>query len=288
MNPTPAPQDGKVPGTAARPDDFEQVHRRLVLFDLAEDIELGYFLAYYRNFAIPRIAETLVRNGEIPARPMKRSYDTGIVIYELISCGLDSERGRQMVALLNRVHRNVPGTAEDFRYVLLTLLVVPIRWTRKHAWRRPTATEVRAAVEFYANLSRRLRIPGFPAGFASAEALFDAYEAAHVQGSEAGKLLMGSTLQALKNRLPGILGPVTPLLLSCMLDDARLASALGLPASRLWSRVALTAGLRVRNLLFRRRAVRTEPYFRPGQSMPAVYPQGYRLSDVGPRNVYPG
>ncbi|MET4144821.1 hypothetical protein ABIB45_001730 [Arthrobacter sp. UYCo732] len=30
-----------------------------------------------------------------------------------------------MVALLNRVHRNVPGSKDDFLYVLRTLLVVP-------------------------------------------------------------------------------------------------------------------------------------------------------------------
>ena len=78
---------------SAPPEDWEQTYRQMVLFDLAADMELGFFLAYYRNFAIPSIAKTLSRNGEIAQRPMKRSYDTGIVTYELITCGLDSARG---------------------------------------------------------------------------------------------------------------------------------------------------------------------------------------------------
>jgi len=108
-------------------EEWAATFRQMVLLDLAADLELGYFLAYYRNFAIPGIAATLQANGEIPQRPMKRSYDTAIVIYELITCGLDSERGRAMIGVLNRAHQHVPGSPEDFRYVLLTLLVAPIR-----------------------------------------------------------------------------------------------------------------------------------------------------------------
>ncbi|RNL55332.1 hypothetical protein [Arthrobacter oryzae] len=77
----------------AAPTDWETTFRRLVLFDLAADMELGFFLSYYRNFAIPSIAATLHANAEIQQRPMKRSYDTALVLYELIACGLDSDRG---------------------------------------------------------------------------------------------------------------------------------------------------------------------------------------------------
>lgn len=51
----------------------------MVLYDLAADIELGFFLVYYRNFAIPSIAATPQLNDEIIEHPMKRSYDTAIV-----------------------------------------------------------------------------------------------------------------------------------------------------------------------------------------------------------------
>ena len=162
--------------TEADPEGWEATYRQMALYDLAADIELGFFLAYYRNFAIPSIAATLQLNGEIIERPMKRSYDTAIVTYELITSGLNSGRGRHMIHLLNHAHRHVPGSQDDFLYVLLTLLVVPIRWARTHAWRAPTPAEETAATRFCQELGERMNISGIPTTFQDAEQFFDRYE----------------------------------------------------------------------------------------------------------------
>lgn len=270
---------------ARGPDHWEQTFRQMALFDLAEDIKLGFFLAYYRNFAIPSGSATLVRNGEIPARPMKRSIDTGIVIYELIASGLDSERGRHMTALLNRVHRHVPGSQEDFLYVLMALLVVPMRWTDRYGWREPTRTERDAATRFFRELGVRMHIADIPATFEDAEAFFDDYERRRMAPSTAGKTLMGATVQVFQSMQPRLLHPVTERMIATMLDDAKLAEALGLPRSTWWSRLALNAGMGLRNAIRRRTPLSTVPSFVPGQSAPPVYRHGYGLPDVGPLNV---
>jgi hypothetical protein len=270
---------------ARDPEDWEQTFRQMALFDLAEDIKFGFFLAYYRNFAIPSGAATLVRNGEIPARPMKRSIDTGLVIYELIACGLDSERGRQMTALLNRVHRHVPGSPEDFLYVLMTLLVVPIRWTELHGWRQPTQTERDAATRFFRELGTRIHIADIPVTFEAAAKFFDDYERRRVAPSSAGKTLMGATVQVFQSMQPRLLHPVTERMIATMLDDAPLAAALGLPRSTWWSRVALAAGLGLRNAIRRRTPLSTIPSFIPGQAAPPVYAEGYDPAEIGPLNV---
>jgi hypothetical protein len=255
------------------------------LFDLAEDMKLGFLLAYYRNFAIPSGSDTLVANGEIPARPMKRSFDTAIVIYELIANGLDSERGRQMTSLLNRVHRHVPGSDEDYLYVLMTLLVVPIRWTHRHGWRKPTQAERDAATRFFRELGSRMHIVNIPATFDEAEVFFDDYESRRVGPSLAGRPLMNARVQVFQSMQPRLLHPVTRLMTATMLDDPRLTEALGLPRSTWWSRVALHAGLAVRNEIRRHTPLSTVPSFRSGQPASPVYPNGYNLSDVGPLNV---
>ena len=182
--------------TEAAPEGWEATYRQMVLYDLATDIELGFFLAYYRNFAVPTIAATLHRNGEIIERPMKRSYDTAIVTYELITSGLNSERGRHMIRLLNHAHRHVPGSQDDFLYVLLTLLVVPIRWARTHAWRAPTQAEENAATRFYRKLGARMNIAAFPTTCQEAEQFFDGYERENIAYSPAGAQLMASTSAA--------------------------------------------------------------------------------------------
>jgi hypothetical protein len=269
----------------AADDAWESTFRQVALFDLAADMELGFFLSYYRNFAIPDIAETLYQNGEIPLRPMKRSYDTAIVIYELITNGFDSDRGRAMITLLNRVHRNVPGTGDDYLYVLLTLLVVPIRWIQRHAWRQPTAKELEAATQFFAELGKRMNIPSMPASFSDAERFFDDYEAANIGPSAAGQSLLASTMQVFQSRLPLFLRPVARPILSAMLDDDRLVSALGLPRASGLSRGALSAGLWLRNGIYRRRPLSADPHFVPGEAGSSLYPGGYSLGQIGPVNV---
>ncbi|MBG0741823.1 DUF2236 domain-containing protein [Paeniglutamicibacter antarcticus] len=269
----------------ARPEAWAETFREMVLFDLAADMELGFFLAYYRNFAVPSIAETLNANGEIPQRPMKRSYDTAIVIYEMIVAGLDSDRGRHMTALLNHVHRHVPGTSDDFRYVLLTLLVVPIRWTQKHGWRKPISSEIEAATRFFLELGQRMHLESLPRTFEDAAVLFDAYEASNVSGSGSGRQLMDSTIQVLQSRLPRVFRPVTRPMIAAMLDDDRLSDALSLPRAKQLMQTALSVGLAIRNAAYRRRPLNPEPHFSPGKSASSLYPDGYTLDQIGPMNV---
>jgi hypothetical protein len=128
--------------TESGPDGWEATVSRMTLFDLAADMELGFFLSYYRNFAIPGIAATLHTSAEIQQRPLKRSYDTAIVIYELIANGLDSASGHEMIALLNRVHRLGPRPQRrDFLYVLLWPLVADDGTARHRKNHRPASGE---------------------------------------------------------------------------------------------------------------------------------------------------
>lgn len=267
------------------PNDWEATFRTMVLYDLAADMELGFFLSYYRNFAIPSIAATLYGNGEIQERPMKRSYDTAIVIYELIAGGIDSHRGQQMVALLNRAHRNVPGSSEDYLYVLLTLLIVPIRWAQNHAWRQPTGAELAAASRFFAELGSRMNIHGMPETYAEAERFFDQYEATHISPSPEGQKLMDATIQVFQSRLPLPLRPFAARLISAMLADARLVDALGLPQSSRISQGTLNTLLAVRNALHHRRPLKRKPHFTPGKAGSSLYPGGYSLDQIGPVKV---
>ncbi|MEW1947726.1 oxygenase MpaB family protein [Pseudarthrobacter sp902506025] len=267
------------------PNDWEATFRTMVLYDLAADMELGFFLSYYRNFAIPSIAATLHGNGEIQERPMKRSYDTAIVIYELIASGLDSDRGQHMIALLNRAHRNVPGSRDEYLYVLLTLLVVPIRWAQHHAWRQPTRAELAAASRFFAELGSRMNIHGMPGTYAEAERFFDQYEATHVGPSAEGQKLMDATVQVFQSRLPLPLRPFAARMISAMLADDRLVAALGLPRTGQISRAALRSMLAVRNSFHRRRPLDRKPHFTPGKAGSSLYPGGYSLDQIGPVKV---
>lgn len=252
------------------------------MFDLAEEFELGFFLSYYRNFAIPHLAATLSGTGEIEGRPAKRSFDTAIVMYELIEDGFEGERGQAMVDLLRRVHKGVPGSSEDFRYVLTTLLVVPIRFCDAFGRRPTTSAEKRAAVDFYQELASRMGIQGVGNGYEAAETFLDEYELCNALRSDAGDNLMSSTMGLFAERMPRVAATLIPQGLAFMIDDPRVASALNLPSpSRLLQGILRTI-LKARGMQLRRRPERITSRFTPGQAGSSVYPGGYRLRDLGP------
>lgn len=263
--------------------DLFDLYRQIVLFDFHQEIRAGFFLSYYRNFAIPSIARTLAGRGEMQARPMKRSYDTGIVIHEIIANGFDSDRGQQMVELLRRVHRGVPGTSEDFLYVLMTLLVLPLRWVDRHGWRKLTPREEEAAVAFYAELGARMGLAPAPSTFADAEEFLDDYEARHMGPSPEGAQLLDATVAALKNRLPRPLHRFTGTVLALMMDKPEVALALGLKPSPAWLRIPFDAILWVRALRTRMQPLPASPSFVSGGPV-SHYPDGYTLDMIGPHS----
>jgi hypothetical protein len=259
-------------------------YRHAVMFDLAEEFEIGFFLSYYRNFSIPHIAEVLAETGEVHARPSKRSMDTAIVMYELIEDGFDGDRGQAMVDLLNRVHKGVRGTNEDFLYVLTTLLVIPIRFCDAHGRRRTTAQERQDATDFYAELAERMNIHHAFTSYDAAAQFLNSYEEQFSAPSKAGASLMAATMSLFRDRLPRPLASLAAPVLSVLFDDKRLSRSLGLPAPRPLLRKGIELGLRVRAAQLRRRPQRSQSRFNPGHAGSGVYPKGYALDELGPDN----
>ena len=72
--------------------------------EFPREARLGFQLAFYRAFAVPKMARVLADTGHFKRDTMRRAYDTGIVIHEIIYGGLDSERGRKMIRLMNALH----------------------------------------------------------------------------------------------------------------------------------------------------------------------------------------
>lgn len=267
---------------AAVSKDGHELYRDMVQHTFSTEMRAGFFIAYYRNFAIPSIAKTLAERGETTARPMKRSYDTGIVIHELIVNGFDSNRGQAMVELLRRVHKGVPGSGEDFLYVLMTLLVIPLRWVERHGWRKPSQAEIDATMAFYTELGKQMGLEPVPATFEEAGRFLDDYEDRNMAASPEGQSLLAATAEALAVRLPDRIKEKAPLAISLMMDKPLVVAALGLKPAPAWLQGGFNAVLRVRALLTRFTPLSDAPSFTPGKSGSAVYPNGYELHEIGP------
>jgi uncharacterized protein (DUF2236 family) len=263
--------------------DAHAIYRTTALYEFPWEMVLGLNLAFYRTFAAPRIAAVVAGTGEMAHAPQKRANDTGLFMFELIEHGYDHPRGREVVRRLNRLHRGLGIANVDFVYVLGAFVVAPTRFVDESGWRPLCCHERAATYEFYAELGRRMNLRDVPPDYASFEEFFDAYEDEHLGYSPAGAALMAATQEILANRYPRVFAPLTGVLTGVLLDE-RLCRCLGVQRAPGWARHTWRAALRARGAVVRRRGPRQQSWFTPGVAVTGVYPDGYTLADLGPRD----
>jgi hypothetical protein len=262
--------------------DYLRIYQLTTLYDFPTDMRVGLNLAFYRIFAIPHMARLLVQSGEILNRPKKRAYDTGLIMYEIIANGFDHPRGREMVRLLNRVHKPWSISNDDYRFVLAALMVVPLRWLDRRGWRPLLNEERDASVNFYLRLAELMAIDDPPTSYSHAEDMFDLFEAQHLQASDGGRQLMASTQQIIVRHLPKPLKQFGPSITSALFDQPDLTQALDLPSPNRALVRTIDAAYSVRNFATRQKAARTDSWFVPGRPAGSVYAHGYSLDELGP------
>lgn len=261
--------------------EAHDIYRRSAMLDFPKDIRFAFGLTYYRPLAIPSIAQLLVRTGHSLEQPRKRGFDTAVYMFELIENGYDHPRGREVIRALNRMHHRWDITAEDYRYVLSTFVVVPGRWIDQWGWRDLLDVERQAAVNFYTEVGLRMNVKDMPATYAGWTELFDRYEADHLRYSPEAVKLMTASRPLIDEQLPRPLRRWGAPALSALLE-ADLRAALGLPEPGLAVRHLVRAALRVRALVIRRSRPISASWFHPGSSIRDIYPDGYDLEDLGP------
>ena len=257
------------------------IYRQMALYDMAFEVQFGLEMSFVRTFAVPSIAKVLAGTGEIAARPLKRSLDTGLMMYELIDAGTEAPRAREVVRMVNQMHKRLPISDGQYNYVLTTFIVPALRWMDDYGWRPTTATEKDAVTIFYGRVGQLMGLSWVPASYEEAASYLDSYEEANLAPSPEGANLMQASQRSLATRMPRGTRWASPALVRLMLDD-RLCDALSLPRPSRAARAAFALAMRARRAAVARRPARTVPRFRPGRSGGDVYPRGYELGDLGP------
>ena len=268
--------------TLAAAGEWEKYYQQLTLWEFGSESRMGFQLAFLRTFAIPRTAKILVQAGHLVNNPLKRAYDTGLIIYELVADGTDGPRGRQMIALMNRSHRGRGIEPVDMTYVLCSFIVVPLRYIERTGWRELTDNDRRASLEFYAEMGRLMNIDEIPATYTEAENFYDRYESAMVAPSPASALLGRKLIAVLRDRLPVPARPIAELVFTTLLDDRRIAEALSLKVPPRPVRSAMRGAMAIYRKVEANLKPRDRPIFVPGMTAGKQYPSGYRLDDLGP------
>ncbi|MFF8774236.1 oxygenase MpaB family protein [Kitasatospora sp. NPDC015120] len=262
---------------------FTEIYRISSWYEFPWDYVQSLGFALYRTYAVPSIGRLLARTGEFTGRTQKRYDDTLLILEAVVEHGFDSPRGREAIRRMNRMHHRYDISNDDFRYVLATFVVTPKRWMDDYGWRRLSAHEIRAAVNYYRELGRHMGLSGIPETYEEFERLLDDYEREHFAFDPGSRAVSDATLGLMASWYPLPVRPAMRLSSVCLLDDP-LREAFGYPAPPAAVRSAVRAGMRLRGRFVRLLPPRRRPHLaRDGRQVRSYpgYPHGYRISDLG-------
>lgn len=262
-------------------NELSAAYRDLVLHTFPFEFKWGHATTLYRTFAVPRMAKLLVETGETERDTEKRQLDTGLLMYELFTAGFDSDRGKEVVRAVNRMHHRWPIENEDYVYTLAAFVVVPTRFIDKHGWRKTSEAERAIIAAWYGELGRLMGLRDLPEHYDDYVALFDKYEDENLAYSPEGERLMAKTGEALQALFPPPLQALYGIINRLLLGE-RLCRCLGLEPPGTAAQAIFDAVLAARATLARLGMLPPRrPVFQPGRSAGTVYPSGYELSDLG-------
>jgi hypothetical protein len=260
--------------------DCQAIARELGTCTFPWDTTRALELALFRTFASPRIGALLDRTGEFRERAQKRYDDTDLIVSEIVEHGFDSERGQRALARMNALHARFTIPNEDFRYVLSTFVLEPLRWNARWGWRRMTERERLGWFWFWRGVGDRMGIGGVPTSLAAFEAQSREYEKLRFRYTAANARVAAATREMFAAWFPRPLRPLVRLSIRGLLDEP-LLRAFGLEAPPRGVARAADLALRLRARLLHVLPKRRKPKLRTRIAR-RDYPDGYRIEALGP------
>jgi hypothetical protein len=262
--------------------DCTQVYRLHYLYEFPWDTVQSLSFALFRTYAVPSIGRLLFDTGEFTERVQRRYDDTNLILETIVDAGFAAADGRAAVRRMNQMHGAYDISNDDFRYVLSTFVVMPVRWLARFGWRPLTELELTAIVEHYRALGRHMAIKDIPADYAGFAALLDSYEAAHFAFDPKSRAVADATLDLLATFAPYRLLPRRIVRrLSYALMDEPLLTALRYPRPGRLERRLVEAGLQARARFVRLLPPRRRPSRAQDRSRLRSYPHGFRIDQLG-------
>ncbi|OZF35405.1 hypothetical protein CH294_12315 [Rhodococcus sp. 14-2483-1-1] len=262
--------------------DCHTIHRITAGYEFPWDYQRALEFALFRTYCVPTISALLARTGEFENRPQKRYDDTSLLMAELLEHGYDSERGRESLRMVNRMHGQFDISNDDMLYVLTTFIYEPIEWIDTYGWRRLHPKERLATFHFYCEVGKRMGIKHIPESYTEFAQFKLDYEERTFRFTEDNRRIGTYTLDLYCSWYPAALTPTVKQAVFALLDD-RMAGAFGFPAgSATVERMAVRA-LRARARVERFLPKRTQSRATADASNKTYpgYPVGYQPSDLG-------
>ncbi|AXY50109.1 L-aspartate oxidase [Rhodococcus ruber] len=251
-------------------------------YEFPWDYQRSLEFALFRTYCVPSISALLARTGEFEHRPQKRYDDTAILMSELVEHGYDSDRGRESLRNVNRMHGRYSIDNDDMLYVLSTFVYDPIDWIDRYGWRRLHPHERLASFHFYRQVGIRMGIKNIPESYQDFQRFKLDYEDEHFTYSDDNHRIGTYTLRLFQSWYPKVLAPAVATAVYSLIDE-RMAAAFGFPQGSPRVRAVAEAALRARSAVVRRLPKRRTSMAasNPSNRTYPGYPEGYRPRDLG-------
>jgi hypothetical protein len=259
--------------------DHELIYQLSTRYEFPWDYNQGIAIAFLRDYGVPSISRLLDETGQFANDGQKRYDDTVLFGYEGARDGLDSPHGRHTIRRLNRIHGRFDISNDDFRYVLATLVVGPVRWIGEYGWRPLCEQEIRSFVMSNIRLGQLMGIKDLPGDYAGFERLLTDTERERFRFDPANRRVAEATLRIFANWFPRPVRGLAVASVVALLDEP-LRTALGLAPVSPLLRKSLRAMLKLRGKALRWFPPR--PDSRPYLPKPRTYPFGWSVDQLGP------
>lgn len=264
--------------------DHLQIYHLTTGYEFSWDVTRALEIALYRTYCVPSVSALLAKTGHFLRQPQKRYDDTAIIVAEISEHGYDSERGREALRRMNRIHGHFDISNSDYLYVLSTFIYEPIRWMERFGWRPMCRNERLASYYFWREVGKRMGIRDIPQRYEEFEQFNLEYERKHFRFAESNRMIGSATRDLFASWFPGFLAPLVRRGVYAMLDDAML-EAFGFPRPPRFMRSSAAFALRMRGNIVRvllpPRRVPQFFHHRPNRT----YPHGYELGALGPHDL---
>ena len=253
---------------------------RLVHIHFPWDINKALEFALFKTFAVPSISGLLDRTGEFSNRPLKRYDDTALLIKEVMSNGLDSDRGTRAFARINGMHRRFRIANDDLLYVLSTFTFGPIDWLDRFGRRAMTGEEREDWFLYWREFGRRMGISGLPADRPAFRRFALEFEKERFARAPSNRAVAQPTVDLLLRQsfVPSLLYPAGRALVMALCPP-NLVAALGYPASSPALRLIAESAMGLRRRILRLFPENTRPkHLLYGAR---TYPEGYNIEELG-------
>ena len=108
--------------------DYYEIFSLVTQYEFPWEYVQGTSLAFMRDYGVPSISALLDRTGQFEHHGQKRYDDTILIGYEATVETLESQRGREAIRHLNRIHGKHDIPNDEFLFVLATTIVGPKRF----------------------------------------------------------------------------------------------------------------------------------------------------------------